>query len=200
MFELNIKVSNIDIALLHNVLQSVTCEIKFHTVASIAGRIAMSWYYSKQKAGNISALMPLMTKGAMLVVLCLCIGAISVIAHLNYQDSINPKHVYGTWLETGTPSYNSASIKFTDHGVYRNQRMISTQFDFDGKKIHVTTGSGVYIYQLSQANKIPQLRRIQPNSPTQRFVKKGYEHLIDKEDGGIAKRRRAALAEHFTEE
>mgnify|MGYP001329869482 CR=1 FL=1 len=137
-----------------------------------------------------------------IVFLCCMLGVLggfSVLVYSSYQDYIAPNNVYGRWLEVGTPSYDRSSIEFNQEGVFRNQRMVATQFEFDGQQIHVTTGSGVSIYQLTIAKNTPQLKRIQPNSPTQRFVKQGYEHTIDMEGGGIAKRRRAALAQHFNE-
>ncbi|GAK87382.1 hypothetical protein JCM19238_4992 [Vibrio ponticus] len=126
-------------------------------------------------------------------------GAIAVLAYFSYQESLDPKHVYGRWLEMGTPGYDRASIQFNDSGVFRNNRMVATKFEFDGSLIHVKTGSGLHIYQLSYSKDAPLLRRIQPNSPTQRFVKQGYEHMVDMEGGGIAKKRRAALAQHFND-
>ncbi|MBA5761003.1 DUF2850 domain-containing protein [Vibrio sp. 404] len=137
-----------------------------------------------------------------LVFLC-CVsavlGAFSILIYSSYQQYIAPNNVYGRWLEVGTASYNRSSIEFNQNGVFRNQRMVATQFEFDGQQIHVETGSGISIYQLTRAKDTPQLKRIQPNSPTQRFVKQGYEHLIDMEAVGIAKQRRAALANHFNE-
>ncbi|WP_428796904.1 DUF2850 domain-containing protein [Vibrio kasasachensis] len=155
--------------------------------------------FNKQSTERkISASIPIIH----IVFLCLVsliLGAFSVLIYFSYQDYIAPENVYGRWLEVGTPSYNRASIEFNQDGVFRNQRMVATQFEFDGRQIHVTTGSGISIYQLTVAKQTPQLKRIQPNSPTQRFVKLGYEHTVDMEGGGIAKRRRVALAEHFNE-
>lgn len=123
--------------------------------------------------------------------------AFSALLYFSYQDYIHPKHVYGRWIEIGAPPYQTEVLTLNSRGVYRNDRLIATQFDFDGKRITVETGGGDSIYQLAGTFKSPQLRRLEPNSPTQRFIKEGYENTIDMEGGGSAKNRRAALSDHF---
>ncbi|NOI80011.1 DUF2850 domain-containing protein [Vibrio tubiashii] len=123
--------------------------------------------------------------------------AFSALLYFSYQDYIHPKHVYGRWIEIGAPPYQTEVLTLNSRGVYRNDRLIATHFDFDGKRITVETGGGDSIYQLAGTFKSPQLRRLEPNSPTQRFIKEGYENTIDMEGGGSAKNRRAALSDHF---
>lgn len=130
------------------------------------------------------------------VSLALLFGAL---LYCSYQDYVHPKHVYGTWIEVGAPPYQTEILTLNDHGVLRNDKLISTTFDFDGQRVTIHTGSGDSVYQMSGTFQSPQLKRLVPNSPTQRFIKKGYEHTIDFEGGGPAKNRRAALSDHFTE-
>lgn len=125
----------------------------------------------------------------------LAIGFSSLI-YFSYQDFVNPKHVYGRWVEIGTPKYNTEVLELGENKVLRNERLIATQFEFDGKKVYITTGEGTSVYRVSGTFHSPQLKRLQPNSPPQRFVKEGYEETII-EGGGGAKNRRAALSEHF---
>ncbi|UUM32986.1 DUF2850 domain-containing protein [Vibrio japonicus] len=120
----------------------------------------------------------------------------SALIYFSYQDFVNPKHVYGRWIEIGTPQYNTEVLELGENKVLRNERFIATHFEFDGKKIYITTGEGTFVYQIVGTFKSPQLKRLQPNSPPQRFVKEGYEDTISEEGGG-AKNRRAALSEHF---
>nr|WP_039948594.1 DUF2850 domain-containing protein [Vibrio ichthyoenteri] len=127
------------------------------------------------------------------------LSAFIVAIYFSYQDYINPKHVHGRWIEIGTANYNQDTLDLNSNRVFRNQRLITTQFEFDGNQVVITTGAGASIYQLTGTFNSPQLRRLQPNSPTQRFIKEGFEHTVDMEGGGLAKRRRAALAEHFSE-
>lgn len=126
----------------------------------------------------------------------LAIGFSSLI-YFSYSDYVDPKHTYGTWIEVGAPPYSTEILTLNKQGVFRNHRLISTNFEFDGERIFVKTGSGTTIYQIAGTFSSPQLRRIQPNTPAQRFIKKGYENTIDLEGGGGAKQRRAALTEHF---
>nr|WP_284192696.1 DUF2850 domain-containing protein [Vibrio zhanjiangensis] len=122
--------------------------------------------------------------------------AFSAILYFSYKDYIHPKHVYGKWIEIGTPDYDTEILTFSERGVFRNERLITTDFEFDGTLITVATGSGQSVYQMSGTFKSPQLKRITPSSPTQRFIKSGYEDTV-KSGGGAAKNRRAALSEHF---
>lgn len=123
--------------------------------------------------------------------------AFSLLLYFSYQDYVHPKHVYGKWIEVGTPGYNVEVLVLSEQGVLRNNRLVATQFEFDGKKVYVETGQGTSIYQIAGTMNSPQLRRLVPNSPTQRFIKEGYENTVDMEGGGAAKHRRAALSEHF---
>lgn len=124
----------------------------------------------------------------------------SLILYFSYKDYVRPSNVYGTWIEIGAPPYNTERLKFSEHGVYRNGRLIATHFEFDGSTIEVKTGRGVSIYEISGTHESPQLRRLVPNSPTQRLVKSGYEDTVNIEGGGPAKNRRAALQEHFSDD
>ncbi|MFM2587273.1 DUF2850 domain-containing protein [Vibrio sp. TBV020] len=136
-------------------------------------------------------------KTAAIVVFLLLAAGFSSLLYVSYQDYIHPKHVYGNWIEVGAPPYQTEVLTLNAQGVYRNNRLVSTQFEFDGKRITVQTGGGTSIYQIAGTFSSPQLRRLQPNSPTQRFIKEGYESTVDMEGGGAAKHRRAALSEHF---
>lgn len=133
---------------------------------------------------------------AIVLFITLTLGFASLL-YFSYQDYVHPKHVYGQWIEIGAPPYQTEILTLNAQGVFRNGRLIATQFEFDGKKITVSTGGGTSIYQLAGTFSSPQLRRLQPNSPTQRFVKEGYEDTIDMEGGGSAKNRRSALSDHF---
>lgn len=117
----------------------------------------------------------------------------------SYRDFVDPKHVYGSWIEIGTPEYQTEVLTLNEQGVFRNGRMVSTRFKFDGKRIEIKTGRGVSIYQLAGTTSSPQLKRLDPSLPIQRFVKEGYEDTINTTQGG-GQARRAALSDHFSEE
>ncbi|SJZ99616.1 Protein of uncharacterised function (DUF2850) [Vibrio cincinnatiensis] len=120
----------------------------------------------------------------------------ATLIYFSYQDYVHPKQVYGSWIEIGTPAHLTEVLTFNEQGVFRNERLISTQFAFDGRNIEVTTGGGMAIYQLSGTQRSPQLRRVEPLIPHQRFIREGYEHTISTDP---APTRRSAVSEHFRE-
>jgi len=72
--------------------------------------------------------------------------------YFGYQAYTNPSQVYGSWIEINAPGYRTEVLTLSDQGVFRNHRLISTSFEYS-----------------------PQLKRIQPASPIQRFIKQGFE-------------------------
>lgn len=119
----------------------------------------------------------------------------------SYQEYTHPKQVYGSWIEIGAPSYSTEILTFNEKGVFRNNRLISTNFDYNGKQIEIRTGDGITIYQQSGTLNSPQLKRIEPSTPTQRFIKQGYEETIQADESGApSKNRRSALSEHFSQQ
>ncbi|KGK14019.1 hypothetical protein DC58_14905 [Vibrio navarrensis] len=117
--------------------------------------------------------------------------------YIEYQKYIDPANVYGDWIEIGAPPYQTEILTLSEKGVYRNSRLIATSYQFNGKRITIETGIGLTVYQLAGNDNSPQLRRIVPDSPAQRLVKKGYEDTILQSVDGAAQDRRQALREHF---
>lgn len=126
--------------------------------------------------------------------------AFGLLLLFSYRDYVSPKQVYGSWIEIGAPSYQTEVLTFNEHGVFRNDRMVSTDFDYDGKNIEVETGLGVTIYQVTGTQKSPQLKRIEPSIPIQRFIKEGYEDTVAPPEGNAGQVRRSALSAHFTDQ
>ncbi len=127
-----------------------------------------------------------------LAVAALVCGAL---IYFGYKSYINPTQVYGSWIELNAPSYDTEIITLNEKGVFRNHYLVSTNFKFNGKRIEIKTGKGRAIYELAGTEKSPQLKRVQPVSPMQRFIKQGYEHTLDAK-GGI-ELRRDAIKGHF---
>ncbi|MCK6264544.1 DUF2850 domain-containing protein [Vibrio sp. ZSDE26] len=138
-----------------------------------------------------------LVKTALISVLTVLGLSFASLTYFSYQEYVNPKHVYGSWIEIGTPSYDTDVLVLSAEGVFRNKRLISTMFEFDGKQINLQTGKGEFIYQLAGTPNSPQIKRIHPSGPVKRFIKKGYEHTVDTGSAGAGKNRRAALSEHF---
>ncbi|HHB1594367.1 TPA: DUF2850 domain-containing protein [Vibrio campbellii] len=136
-------------------------------------------------------------KGGFALFGCTLFGVISYLLYASYLDYIDRDKIYGEWIEIGAPPYQTEHLSFTSNGVFRNHRLIATQFEFDGKVITLNTGLGKTEYQLSGSHLSPQIRRIEPHFPDQRFILKGFEHTVQGSETGAASKRRAALSEHF---
>ncbi|WP_182026125.1 DUF2850 domain-containing protein [Vibrio rotiferianus] len=136
-------------------------------------------------------------KSIFLTVACGVLGIFGYLLHLSYLDYIDPDKIYGEWIEIGAPPYQTEVLLFSADGVFRNNRFVATNFEFDGKLITLNTGLGKTVYQISGSHLSPQIRRIEPRIPDQRFILKGFEHTVQGSDIGSASKRRAALSEHF---
>ncbi|AIV07900.1 TPA: DUF2850 domain-containing protein [Vibrio harveyi] len=137
-------------------------------------------------------------KGGFAVFGCSLISVLGYQLYASYLDYIDPNKIYGEWIEIGAPPYQTEQLSFTPEGVFRNHRLITTQFEFDGKVITLNTGLGKTEYQISGSHLSPQIRRIEPRLPDQRFILKGFEHTVQGSETGAASKRRAALSEHFS--
>lgn len=138
-------------------------------------------------------------KSITFVVLVIATVGFTTLIYYSYKDYVDPKHVYGDWIEIGAPTYDTDIITLNRTGVYKNNRLVTTNFEFNGKQISIKTGGGETIYAVAGSLKSPQLKRISPETPSQRLIKKGYENTVDMSGGiGGAKARRAALSDHFS--
>ncbi|MCL9780110.1 DUF2850 domain-containing protein [Vibrio sp. S4M6] len=138
-------------------------------------------------------------KAILFSVLAVLTVSFSTLVYVSYQDYVDPKHVYGDWIEIGAPSYDTDIITLNETGVYKNSRLVTTEFEFDGSEISIKTGGGETVYIIAGSFDSPQLKRVVPATPSKRLIKKGYEKTVQM-DGGIggAKARRAALSDHFS--
>ncbi|SJL84161.1 DUF2850 domain-containing protein [Vibrio palustris] len=116
----------------------------------------------------------------------------------SYQDYINPKQVYGKWIEIGVPSYDTEVMTLSDRGVYQNNRLISTKFKFDGTLITIKTGEGVTQYERITLHNVPKLKLITPNSTSKMFVKEGFVDEYKAATGSSStQQQRLNLSEYF---
>ncbi|MCL9773893.1 DUF2850 domain-containing protein [Vibrio methylphosphonaticus] len=116
----------------------------------------------------------------------------------SHQKHISPAQVYGNWIEIGAPKQSTEILTFASHGVQRNHRLIATQYEFDGRIVKLKTGSGNWVYEKVGTPRSPQLRRITPALPPQRFILQGFEHTVPMDGYSPGQNRRSALSEHFT--
>ncbi|WP_243641849.1 DUF2850 domain-containing protein [Vibrio sinensis] len=134
---------------------------------------------------------------SILIFISLASGFASLL-YFSYQDYVHPRNIYGDWIEIGSPPYKTDTLTLNGQGVLKNGRLVATQFKFDGKRVLIETGRGTTIYQISGTISSPQLKRIQPLTPSQRLIKKGFEHTIKTETVGFSQQRRSALSDHFS--
>uniref|UniRef100_UPI0030C77574 DUF2850 domain-containing protein n=2 Tax=Vibrio sp. 10N TaxID=3058938 RepID=UPI0030C77574 len=116
----------------------------------------------------------------------------------SHQNHISPKRVYGNWIEIGAPKQSTEILSFSDAGALRNHRLITTSFEFDGRIIRLETGSGLWVYERVGTPRSPQLRRVTPALPPQRFILEGYEDTVPMDGYNPTQNRRSALREHFS--
>ncbi|PMK00894.1 DUF2850 domain-containing protein [Vibrio sp. 10N.261.55.A7] len=136
-------------------------------------------------------------KATLFTILSVLGVSFAYLTYYSYQEYVHPRNVYGSWIEIGTPSYDSDILTLSENGVFRNKRLITTTFQFNGKEINLKTGQGTFTYQIAGTPNSPQLKRVHPDGPVKRFIKHGYEHTVDTGSAGAGKNRRAALSEHF---
>lgn len=129
--------------------------------------------------------------------LCLCI-ALGFAFYTSHKNHISPTRVYGNWIEIGAPKQSTEILTFSDAGTRRNHRLVATSYEFDGRIIRVKTGSGLWVYEKVGTARSPQLRRITPALPPQRFILEGFEHTVPMDGYNPGQNRRSALREHFS--
>ncbi|USD63865.1 DUF2850 domain-containing protein [Vibrio maritimus] len=132
---------------------------------------------------------------SVVVVLAVALGFAFYTSHLNH---ISPKRVYGNWIEIGAPKQSTEILTFSDAGAMRNHKLVTTSFQFDGRVVRLETGSGHWVYERVGTPRSPQLRRIRPALPPQRFILEGYEDTVPMDGYNPAQNRRSALREHFS--
>ncbi|AYV23300.1 MULTISPECIES: DUF2850 domain-containing protein [Vibrio] len=133
-----------------------------------------------------------------LVISIMLASALGYAFYTSHQNHISPSRVYGNWIEIGAPKQSTEILTFTDYGALRNHRLIATSFEFDGRVVKLKTGSGLWVYERVGTPRSPQLRRISPALPPQRFIFEGYEHTVPMDGYNPGQNRRSALREHFS--
>lgn len=130
------------------------------------------------------------------LVLLVSLG-IGRVTYISYQEYIDPQRVYGEWIETAAPEYDTDVFTISEQGVVADSRYIATSIEFDGDIVAFRSGNIQYEYQLF-GEFDQKLRRVAGKGHAAVFVKKGYEHTVpDADSAGPARRRRVSLAEHF---
>ncbi len=96
----------------------------------------------------------------------------------SYNTSTDPEKIYGNWVELNVLGTRQVIINFDKQGVYRNSHLIATRFSYNGRTVQFKTGNGETVYRITGTHKIPQLKRIKPETPPQTLVLEKDEHLF----------------------
>ncbi|GEM75284.1 DUF2850 domain-containing protein [Vibrio sagamiensis] len=111
------------------------------------------------------------------VIFSLVVSVILKIIIDSYYRFVAPDNVYGQWVEIDAPSFQSEKLTLGQNGVFRNGRLIATQFDFDGEFVTINHSIGESIYKLAGTYVSPQLHRVHPPLPQQRFILKKLQDV-----------------------
>ncbi|MFA0015466.1 DUF2850 domain-containing protein [Vibrio lentus] len=95
---------------------------------------------------------------------------VSYLGYITLQSFKHPKHVYGHWLEVDVPPYLAEELIFSPEGVYRNDRLITTHFGFDGEEVQIQTGQGLFVFTLVIKDSSSRLIQIHPSFPIKTFA------------------------------
>lgn len=130
--------------------------------------------------------------------LLLSLVLVIVIAFITNQKTyVAPDNIHGEWIEIGTPLRQTEVLEFSELGVHRDHKLIATKYQFNGRIATVKTGSGLWIYEKAGSSSSPQLRRIKPSLPPQRFILNGYQHTLPEAGQRAGTNRRDAVKKHF---
>ncbi len=143
---------------------------------------------SKKISGN-TTVTTLKVILALLLVVLVIVGSM-LTKRIIHRSQIDQKRVYGSWVEVGAPAYNADVIKINEVGVYKNSHLITTNVDFNGRKLSINTGKGQSVYVLDR--KDPNiLKRVEPRLPQQQLVKKGYEGTVEVDVSGYMRQKKS---------
>ncbi|PJC86851.1 hypothetical protein CSW98_07605 [Vibrio sp. HA2012] len=130
-----------------------------------------------------------------LVMMLLTSAAIGRVAYINYREYVDPQRIYGEWIETASPGYDTEVFSISEQGVMTDSRYITSEVEFNGDIVAFRFGNIRYEYQLF-GEFDERLKRVAGEGHPAVFVKKGYEHTMPKADA-VGPARRVSLAEHF---
>lgn len=104
-------------------------------------------FVMNKKKGLTTITMLKVTLVFLLIVLAGVVIAIGT--HLGSNKKTGKADLFGAWIEVGAPKYNTDTYVINGSGVYKNSRLLTTNYQFDGTELIVETGGGRYVYVLS---------------------------------------------------
>ncbi|MDA9558290.1 DUF2850 domain-containing protein [Vibrio sp.] len=141
--------------------------------------------------------MSLISKVLIILAMMFASGLFSylIMYSFSHLDRSHFKQVEGEWLEIDAPPYNQDVLAIREDGIYKNGKLLTSQYTVGRHQIRFETLNGVFIYEKAGTRNAPKLKRVQPEFPKQRFIQKGFEHTLDVKQR--TESASAALADHF---
>ncbi len=99
-------------------------------------------------------------------------GIVTALTVVYTRHISDPSVIYGEWLETNAPSYDTDTFIIKENGIFTNNRMITSQYEFNGSKLSYYIGDTLYSYQIVDRDKT-LMKRSTPHPARIQFVKKG---------------------------
>lgn len=91
----------------------------------------------------------------------LVVGSSSVLLGRYLDREGRVSKIYGTWVEQGVPAYLRDSMVIRKEGVYIDQRIVDTDFNFDGHTLTYIYQGDKYKYVVKDEN-VTVLERVAP--------------------------------------
>ncbi|MDN3609554.1 DUF2850 domain-containing protein [Vibrio ostreicida] len=74
-------------------------------------------------------------------VLAFALIGVGINSILTYQKESAQQELYGLWQESDVASYSANTLHVTDEGIYWNEDLVSTRYDFDGEILKFSLGN-----------------------------------------------------------
>ena len=68
------------------------------------------------------------------------------------EDRTSPTHIYGEWIEQNVPAYARDRFVVREEGIYVEERIVDTDYVFDGKSLTYTYQGKEYKYVIKDEN------------------------------------------------
>ncbi|WP_413283886.1 DUF2850 domain-containing protein [Vibrio sp. MA40-2] len=97
------------------------------------------------------------------VLLLLFITAIaSVLVARSFEDKQLRSKIYGIWEEQNVPSYAQESFEVRKEAIYVEQRIVDTNYIFDGRTLKYSFKGQTYEYKVLDKN-VTEMKRVSPS-------------------------------------
>ncbi|BCL70863.1 hypothetical protein TUMSATVNIG1_28280 [Vibrio nigripulchritudo] len=89
------------------------------------------------------------------------VGLYHVLNQYNAEQKELRKHIYGHWVEQNVAPYMRDSYTIKQEGVYRDGRLIASDFSFNGNELKFSSGGSKHEFIIISET-FKKMRRIKP--------------------------------------